>query len=223
MLPNGRAQPAAREKPSWGSRVLRWVGKAPLYVKLIILVAAVFASPFILLYVLGSAVIDVVQKRPGRLAAYAVATWAIPVDIFSQVPRLQMLPLLVLPFVVAWAARHGPAGPLVPAVPHHGVGHAVVAADRDRPAQVLADRADGRRGRGLFSSRSPWSAGGWRRECRTPACTRPGLAPPVPPGRLRSRPGRLRSGSGLRGSWSPAPRRPAGLRRPGSGRGAALR
>ena len=108
MLPNGRAQPAAREKPSWGSRVLRWVGKAPLYVKLIVLVAAVFASPFILLYVLGSAVIDVVQKRPGRLAAYAVAAWAIPVDIFSQVPRLQMLPLLVLPFVVAWAAGTGP-------------------------------------------------------------------------------------------------------------------
>jgi SpoVK/Ycf46/Vps4 family AAA+-type ATPase len=108
MLPNNRAQPAAREKPSWGSRVLRWVGKAPLYVKLFILVAAVFASPFILLYVLGSAVIDVVQKRPGRLAAYAVAAWAIPVDIFSQVPRLQMLPLLVLPFVVAWVAGTGP-------------------------------------------------------------------------------------------------------------------
>ena len=108
MLPNGRAQPAAREKPSWGSRVLRRVGKAPFYVKLIVLVAAVFASPFILLYVLASAVIDVVQKRPGRLAAYAVAAWAIPIDIFSQVPRLHMLPLLVLPFVVAWAAGTGP-------------------------------------------------------------------------------------------------------------------
>ncbi len=108
MLPNDRAQPAAREKPSWGSRALRWVGKAPLYVKLIVLVAAIFASPFILLYVLGSAVIDVVQKRPGRLAAYAVATWGIPVDIFSQVPRLRMLPLLVLPFIVAWAAGTGP-------------------------------------------------------------------------------------------------------------------
>ena len=104
MLPNDRAQPAAREKPSWGSRVLRWVGKAPLYVKLIVLVAAVFASPFLLLYALGSAVIDVVQKRPGRMAAYAVATWSIPVDLFSQVPRLHVLPLIVLSFAVAWAA-----------------------------------------------------------------------------------------------------------------------
>ena len=104
MLPNDRAQPAARDKPSWGSRVLRWVGKAPLYVKLIVLVAAVFVSPFILLYALGSAVIDVVQKRPGRGAAYAVATWAIPVTAFSQVPRLRVLPLIVLSFAVAWAA-----------------------------------------------------------------------------------------------------------------------
>ena len=104
MLPNDRAQPAAPEKPSWGSRVLRWVGKAPLYVKLIVLVAAVFASPFLLLYALGSAVIDVVQKRPGRMAAYAVATWSIPVDLFSQVPRLRVLPLIVLSFAVAWAA-----------------------------------------------------------------------------------------------------------------------
>src|SRR5271165_1706212 len=104
MLPNDRAQPAAREKPSWGSRVFRWVGRAPLYVKLIVLVAAVFASPFLLLYALGSAVIDVVQKRPGRMAAYAVATWAIPVTAFSQVPRLRVLPLIVLSFAVAWTA-----------------------------------------------------------------------------------------------------------------------
>jgi SpoVK/Ycf46/Vps4 family AAA+-type ATPase len=83
---------------------LRWVGKAPLYVKLIVLVAAVFASPFLLLYALGSAVIDLVQKRPGRGAAYAVATWAIPVTAFSQVPRLRVLPLIVLAFAVAWTA-----------------------------------------------------------------------------------------------------------------------
>jgi len=80
------------------------VGRAPLYVKLIALVAAVFASPFLLLYALGSAVIDVVQKRPGRTAAFAVATWVFPISYFSQVHRLWMLPLLVLPFVVAWAA-----------------------------------------------------------------------------------------------------------------------
>ena len=45
-----------------------------------------------------------VQKRPGRMAAYAVATWAIPVTAFSQVPRLRVLPLIVLSFAVAWTA-----------------------------------------------------------------------------------------------------------------------
>src|ERR1700674_5134456 len=108
MLPNDRAQPAAREKPSWGGRVFRWVGKAPLYVKLIVLVAAVFVSPFLLLYSLGSGVIDVVQRRPGRMAAYAVATWGIPIEIISKVPALRMLPLVVLPFAVAWAAGTRP-------------------------------------------------------------------------------------------------------------------
>jgi hypothetical protein len=81
------------------------VGKAPLYVKLIVLVAAVPLSLFILLYALGSAVIDVVQKRPGRGAAFAVATWVVPVAYFSQVHRpLWMLPLLILPFAVAWVS-----------------------------------------------------------------------------------------------------------------------
>jgi SpoVK/Ycf46/Vps4 family AAA+-type ATPase len=108
MQPKDRAQPAARDKPSRASRILRWVGRAPLYVKLAVLVVAVFVSPFLLLYALGSAVIDVVQKRPGRGAAFAVATWGIPVDLASQVPRLHMLPLLALPFVVAWAAGTGP-------------------------------------------------------------------------------------------------------------------
>src|SRR5260370_26045518 len=105
MLPNDRAQPAARDKPTLGCRILRRVGKAPLYVKL---VAVIFLSPILFLYALGSAVIDVVQKRPGRRAAYAVATWVFPVSYFSQVHRLWMLPLLVLPFVVAWAAGIGP-------------------------------------------------------------------------------------------------------------------
>jgi SpoVK/Ycf46/Vps4 family AAA+-type ATPase len=108
MQPKDRAQPAVRDKPSRASRILRWVGRAPLYVKVVVLVAAVFVSPFLLLYALGSAVIDVVQKRPGRAAAFAVATWGIPVDLLSQVPRLHMLPLLILPFVVAWAAGTRP-------------------------------------------------------------------------------------------------------------------
>jgi len=105
MLPKDRAQPAARDKPTLGGRVLRRMGKAPLSVKL---VAVVVLSPILFLYALGSGVIDVVQGRPGRRAAYAVATWVFPVSFFSQVHRLWMFPLLVLPFAVAWAAGTGP-------------------------------------------------------------------------------------------------------------------
>jgi SpoVK/Ycf46/Vps4 family AAA+-type ATPase len=108
MLPNNRAQPAVQDKPSWGSRVLRWVGSAPLYVKLVVLVVAVFVSPILLLYALGSAAIDVIKGRPGRTAAYAVACWAIPVAVFSQVPGGRTLPLIALSFAVAWAAGTGP-------------------------------------------------------------------------------------------------------------------
>jgi SpoVK/Ycf46/Vps4 family AAA+-type ATPase len=112
MLPNDRAQPAAPAKPSMGSRVLRWVAKAPLYVKVIVLVAAVFLSPLLLLYALFNAVVDVAQKRPGRRAAFAVATWVFPVFAFfsgvSQADRKWTIPLLVLPFAVAWAAGTGP-------------------------------------------------------------------------------------------------------------------
>ena len=49
-------------------------------------------------------VIAVAQKRPGRASAYAIATWVLPVGEFSQVHGLWTIPLLILPFVIAWAA-----------------------------------------------------------------------------------------------------------------------
>jgi len=104
MLPNDRAQPAARDKPSWPGRILRWVARAPLIIKLVILVAAFFLSPILLLFALASGVVAVVQGRPGRAAAFAVATWVFPAAFFSQVHRLWMIALLFLPFAVAWAA-----------------------------------------------------------------------------------------------------------------------
>jgi SpoVK/Ycf46/Vps4 family AAA+-type ATPase len=101
MLPNDRAQPAAPAKPGLGSWVLRRVGRAPLYIRLIIFV---ISSPFLFLYALGSGVIDVAQKRPGRRAAFAVATWVVPVSAFAQVNQLWFFLLWVLSFAVAWAA-----------------------------------------------------------------------------------------------------------------------
>jgi SpoVK/Ycf46/Vps4 family AAA+-type ATPase len=108
MAPNDRAQPAVRDKPTLGGRILRWVGRAPLYVKALALVVAVFLSPFVILFAMGSGAVAVVQKRPGRAAAFAVACWGFAVVAFSQVHRPWVTVLLVLPFVVAWAAGGGP-------------------------------------------------------------------------------------------------------------------
>ncbi len=108
MLPNDRAQPAARDKPTLSGRMLRWVGRAPLVVKLLVLVAAVFLSPVVILFAMGSGAVAVAQKRAGRGAAFAVACWGFAVAAFSQVHRPWVAVLLVLPFVVAWTSGTRP-------------------------------------------------------------------------------------------------------------------
>jgi len=107
MLPRDRAQPAARDKPSWGGRMLRRLGRAPLYVKLLAVVAAVFLSPIVILFAMASGAAAVAQRRPGRGAAFAVASWGFAVAFFSQVHRPWIIALVVLPFAVAWAASTG--------------------------------------------------------------------------------------------------------------------
>ncbi|HEV2252007.1 MAG TPA: AAA family ATPase [Streptosporangiaceae bacterium] len=104
MLPHDRAQPAAQEKPSWPARIMRWVGRAPLLIKVVLVAAALVLWPFLLPFALLSSAIAVAQKRPSRAAAYATATWVLPVAVFAHVYRAWSIPLLILPFVVAWAA-----------------------------------------------------------------------------------------------------------------------
>src|SRR6516165_9364881 len=102
MLPHDRAQPAAREKPSWPTRIMRWVGKAPLIIKVILAAAALVLWPFLLPFALLYSGVAVAQKRPGRAAAYATAAWVFPIAIFAHVYRAWSIALLVLPFAVAW-------------------------------------------------------------------------------------------------------------------------
>jgi SpoVK/Ycf46/Vps4 family AAA+-type ATPase len=104
MLPHDRAQPAAQDKPSWPARIMRWVGRAPLIIKVVLVAAALVLWPFLLPFALLTSAIAVAQKRPGRAAAYATATWVLPVAVFAHVYRAWSIPLLILPFVVAWAA-----------------------------------------------------------------------------------------------------------------------
>jgi SpoVK/Ycf46/Vps4 family AAA+-type ATPase len=104
MLPHDRAQPAAQDKPSWPARIMRLVGRAPLILKVVLAAAALVLWPFLLPFALLTSAVAVAQKRPGRAAAYATATWVLPVAIFAHVYRAWSIPLLILPFVVAWAA-----------------------------------------------------------------------------------------------------------------------
>jgi SpoVK/Ycf46/Vps4 family AAA+-type ATPase len=83
---------------------MRWVGKAPLIIKIILAAAALVLWPFLLPFALLYSAVAVAQKRPGRAAAYATATWVIPVAIFAHVYRAWAVPLLILPFAVAWVA-----------------------------------------------------------------------------------------------------------------------
>src|SRR5579862_2705951 len=104
MLPNDRAQPAAQDKPSWPARIMRWFGKAPLLVKIFMAAAALCLWPFLLPFTLLTSAVAVVQRRPGRAAAYATATWVFPVWVAFHVFQVWTIPLALLPFAVAWAA-----------------------------------------------------------------------------------------------------------------------
>jgi SpoVK/Ycf46/Vps4 family AAA+-type ATPase len=84
--------------------MLRWFHRSPLLIKIVLLAAAVVLSPFLLLIALANSAVAVAQKRPGRAAAYATATWVFPAALFSQVHRPWVIPLLILPFAVALAA-----------------------------------------------------------------------------------------------------------------------
>ena len=83
---------------------MRWVGRAPLIIKVVLVAAALVLWPFLLPFALLTSAVAVAQKRPGRAAAYATATWVLPVAIFAHVYRAWTVPLLILPFAVAWAA-----------------------------------------------------------------------------------------------------------------------
>ena len=81
---------------------MRWVGRAPLIIKVVLVAAALVLWPFLLPFALLTSAIAVAQKRPGRAAAYATATWVLPVAVFAHVYRVWSIPLLILPFVIAW-------------------------------------------------------------------------------------------------------------------------
>src|SRR5579864_4828716 len=113
MLPNDRAQPAAPDKLSWGARLLRAHRRAPTWLKVAVIAAAVLFFPvtlgLILLAALVYAVVAVVQGRPTAGASASVAVWGLAAfSAFSSSNRTWLYSLLLLPFAVALAAHARP-------------------------------------------------------------------------------------------------------------------
>jgi len=113
MLPNDRAQPAAPDKPSLGTRMVRAYRRAPAWLKVGVVAAAVLFFPvtlgLIILAVLVYAIVAVVQGRRTVGASVSVAIWG--VAIFSALGtgnRTWLYSLLLLPFAVVLAAHARP-------------------------------------------------------------------------------------------------------------------
>jgi SpoVK/Ycf46/Vps4 family AAA+-type ATPase len=113
MLPNGRAQPAAPDKPSWGARLLHAHRRAPTWLKITVIAAAVLFFPvtlgLIILTALVYAVVSVIQGRRTAGASASVAVWGlVAFTALSNGNRSWLYSLLLLPFVVALAAHARP-------------------------------------------------------------------------------------------------------------------
>src|SRR6516225_2056860 len=113
MLPNGRAQPAAPDKPSWGARLLHAHRRAPTWLKITVIAVAVLFFPvtlgLIILTALVYAVVSVVQGRRTTGASASVAVWGlVAFTAFSNGNRSWLYSLMLLPFVVALAAHARP-------------------------------------------------------------------------------------------------------------------
>ena len=113
MLPNDRAQPPAPEKPSWGSRLMRAQRRAPTWLKVAVVAAAVLFFPVTLgLIILGAliyAVVAVVQGRRTVGASASVAVWGVAVfSAASSANRTWLYSVLLLPVAVALAAHARP-------------------------------------------------------------------------------------------------------------------
>jgi uncharacterized membrane protein len=113
MLPNDRAQPAAQNKPSWGHRLMHAYRRAPTWLKITVIAAAVLFFPatlgLILVGALIYAIVSVVQGRRTPGASASVAVWGLAVFFGAYSGNTSwLLSLALMPFVVALAAHARP-------------------------------------------------------------------------------------------------------------------
>jgi len=110
MLPNDRAQPAAQNKPSWGHRLMHAYRRAPAWLKITVIAAAVLFFPatlgLILVGALIYAIVSVVQGRRTPGASASVAVWGLAIFFGAYSGNTTwLLSLALMPFAVALAAH----------------------------------------------------------------------------------------------------------------------
>ena len=109
MLPNDRAQPAAPDKPSWGARLVHAYRQYPLWLKVVIVIAAIPLAELILLAALVYGIVAVTQGRRTVGASIAVALWGLTVFSFAYKDnRTWLYSVILLPFAVVLAAHAKP-------------------------------------------------------------------------------------------------------------------
>ncbi len=112
MLPNDRAQPAAPAVPGRLARALGSFRRAPLPLKIGLIVGAVIlCGPeigIVLLAAMAYAVYAVIKGRRSLLASLSVAVWGLVAAGAAGASSSWLYLLLILPFVIAVAAHAGP-------------------------------------------------------------------------------------------------------------------
>jgi len=112
MLPNDRAQPAAPAVPGRLARALGSFRRAPLPLKIgLIVVAIVLLGPgvgIVLLAAMAYGVYAVIKGRRSLPASLSVAVWGLVAAGLAGISSSLIYLLLILPFVLAVAAQAGP-------------------------------------------------------------------------------------------------------------------
>ena len=112
MLPNDRAQPAAPAVPGRLARALGSFRRAPLPLKIgLIVLAIVLCGPeigIVLLAAMAYGVYAVIKGRRSLIASLSVAVWGLVAAGAAGASSSWLYLLLILPFVIAAAAHAGP-------------------------------------------------------------------------------------------------------------------
>ena len=112
MLPNDRAQPAAPAVPGRLARALGSFRRAPLPLKIgLIVLAIILSGPeigIVLLAAMAYGVYAVIKGRRSLIASLSVAVWGLVAAGAAGASSSWLYLLLILPFVIAAAAHAGP-------------------------------------------------------------------------------------------------------------------